>query len=147
MVDLLRRASLLEPELEVVLGGAGVREELPRRLDLVRRVVVRGASDRDLVLRKIVAGTDERQRLQRLGGGTHEAGQLRIPGRRDDLPTPHGDGVDAVPRFDDSVAADFRDDGLTHDYEPYADLLMVGIYCMFSRCRPKMDTTTRRRKR
>src|SRR3954471_4279530 len=51
VVDLLRRPPLLETELEIVLRRLGAREQAANRLDLLDRVVVRGAGDRELVIR------------------------------------------------------------------------------------------------
>src|SRR5262249_53171758 len=145
VVDLLRRPALLETELEVVFGRVRVREELPRGLDLLGCVVMGRARDRDLVVSEVVARAHERQRLQRLRSRAQEADELRIAGARDKFAAAHRDGVDTVPRLDNSVPAYLDEDRLIHDREPYADLRMVGISRMFRVCRPKTGTTTPRK--
>ena len=146
-MDLLRRPSLLQPELEIVLGRVRVREELARRLDLLGRVVMGRARDCDLVLREVVARAHERQCLDRFRGGAHEADELRVAGARDDLAAAHRDSMYAVPRLDDSVPAHLDDDRLAHGSEHYADLRMVGICRTIGKCRPlERGTTTRPRR-
>ena len=119
MVDLVRRPTRLEAEFEVVLARAGVGEKLARRLDLVGRGVMGRTRDRDLVLGEVVARTDERQRLQRLRGGPHEADEIGVAGARDDLAATHRDGMHAMPCLDDSVPSDIHDDGFAHKREDY----------------------------
>ena len=132
----LRRPALLDAELEIVLRRLGPREQRANSRDLLGRVAMRGARDRELVVRQVVAGPHERQRLERLGGGAHEARQRRVARRGHDLAAAHGDGVNPVHRLDDSVAAHLDDDRLAHAREPYADLRMVDICRMVGRCRP-----------
>ena len=64
---------------------------------------------------EVVARANERQRLERLRRGAHEADELRVAGARDDLAVAHRDGVDAVPRLDDSAPAHLDDDRLDHE--------------------------------
>src|SRR5207248_6582311 len=138
---------LLEAELEILLGRLGAREQVADRLDLLGCVAVGRAGDRELVVRQVVAGAHEREGLQRLGAGAHEARQRRIARGRDDPARPDRDSMDAMRRLDDSVAAHLDDDRLAHAREPYVPLRMVGGFGMVGICRPVTATTTRPRTR
>jgi hypothetical protein len=81
---------------------------------------MRSARDRQLVVRQVVPGAHERQRLQRLRGGAHEARQRRVAGRCYHRARADRDRMDPVRRLDDSVAAHLDDDRLAHAREPYA---------------------------
>src|SRR6266404_2028382 len=102
-----------------------------------------GAGDRKLVVGQVVASADERESLQRLRRGAHEARQGRIARRYDHLAPANGDGMDTVHRLDNCVAAHLDDNRLPHAGEPYVPMRMVGISSMVGICRPLMDTTTR----
>ena len=83
--------------LEVVLAAAGAREERPDRGEMLRRSVVRGARDRQLLVRQIRLLERERQRLERLRGGAQERDELRIAGGAHQRAVTHGGHVDVVP--------------------------------------------------
>ena len=77
----LRRAALLRAELEVVLGRLGPREQRAHRGDLLRRVVMGGAGDRELVVRRssrartsgsACSGFEE-ERMKHVSGGSPAA--------------------------------------------------------------------------
>ena len=119
VVDPLRRPALLRTELEVVLRRFRAPEERADGRDLLGRVVVGGASDRELVVWKVVARAHERERLERLRGGAHEARQRRVARRRHHLVAADGHRVNSVHRFDHPVPAHLDDDRLAHAREPY----------------------------
>ena len=136
VVDALRRPALLHAELEIVLRRLGTRKQRSDGSDLFGRVVMRGAGDCELVVRQVVAGSHQRKRLQRLGGGAHEARQRRVARRGHDFARADSDCVNPVHRLDSFVPAHLDDDRLAHAREPYADLRMVDICRMVGRCRP-----------
>src|SRR5437588_3357913 len=114
VVDQPRRATLLRPELEVVLRRVGPREQRTHGGDLLRRVAVRGTGDCELVVRQVVSRADERKRLERFRRGTHEAGLRKVPGCRDDLAAANRDGMNPMHGLDHSVPAHFDDDRFRH---------------------------------
>ena len=75
---------------------------------------MRGAGDRDLVVRQVVARAHERERLDGFDEERMKHVERRVAGGRDDLASAHGDGVNEVPRLDDSVPAHLDDDRLAH---------------------------------
>ncbi len=60
VVHLLRRPTLLDAELEIVLRRLGPREQRTHGGHLLGRVAMGGARDRKLVVRQVVAGSHER---------------------------------------------------------------------------------------
>jgi hypothetical protein len=108
--DLLGRPAFLETELEVVLRRFGFREKSSHSLDLLRRRTVRRGRNREVARVEVVAGADERQRLNRLGRAAHEAGEAGVSGLGDDGAVPDGNRVHAVARLDDAVPAELDDD-------------------------------------
>ena len=70
VVDRLRRAALLETDLQVVLGGGRLGEQAPDGLDLLGLSAMRGGGDRQVHLAEIVPRAHERQRLKGLGRRT-----------------------------------------------------------------------------
>jgi len=114
VVDLVRRPSLLEAELEVVLGRVGLGEEGSRGRQLLRGGAVRRAGDRDVLVGQVVSRPDERQRLDRLAARAHEAHEPGIARLLHDRPVPNGHRVHPVHRLDDPVPANFDDQRLGH---------------------------------
>ena len=110
--DLLRRAALLEAELEVVLVGGRGGEERPHGRDLVLGRAVRGAGDREQAVVQVGAGARDGKRLDRLRRGAHEAREARVAGLGHDVAAADGDRVHPVARLDGPVPAHLDDDGI-----------------------------------
>ena len=143
-----RRPALLRAELEIGLRRLGPREQRAHRGDLLGRVVMGGAGDRELVVRQVVAGAHERQRLQRLRGGAHEARQRRVAGarrpprRRERRLRERGARASTTPLRRTSTTI-----GSLTKANHMRSLRMVGFSGMVGICRPLMGTTTRPTKR
>src|SRR4051812_3208026 len=117
VVDRLRRTALLDAAVELALAAAGRGQQLPHRLDVTRRAVVRGGGDRELLLAQLRVGAGERQRLQRLRGRPQRGGQRRIAERGDDLAVAHGDAVHLVDRLDERPPPHGYPERLSHGRE------------------------------
>ncbi len=110
MEDALGGRAVWRAELEVVHGGGRLREQCADGGDLVVGRAVGRGGDREVAAVEVVAGAGDRQRLDRLRRGAHEAGEVRLPGLGDHSPVPHGNRVHPVHRLDDPVAAHLDDD-------------------------------------
>ena len=107
----------LRARFEVGLGCVRLREQRPDDLELLGPGEMRGARDRDLAVVEIGTRADERERLDRLGGGAEEDEQPRIAGLGNDLPVADGDGVHGVHRLDDAAADHLDLDRIGHSRE------------------------------
>ena len=106
VVDRSGQPTLLLAALEIRFAVAARFEQASHGGDLRRLGAVGRAGDRDLGVVEVGPGANERKRLDRLRAGAEEADERRISGRRDDLSTAHGNGVDAVARLDGRAAPD-----------------------------------------
>jgi hypothetical protein len=97
----------LRPALEIVLFGAGLREEAPNGLELIRSVEMRRARDRHLGVVEIRPRAYERKSLERLRRAAEERDELRVPGRRDDRSAFDGDSVHTMLCLHRVAARDF----------------------------------------
>ena len=93
---------------------AGLAQDAPRGFDVKGLGVVRRGADRDLLVRQTealdAAVLDERQRLEHLDRGAHEADQCRVARACDESTVRvHDRDVDNVLRFDSPAARDFYD--------------------------------------
>ena len=71
---------------------------------------MRGRGDRQVAVVEVVARAGERERLDRLRRGAHEAGERAVAGLGDDRAVLDGDRVHPVLRFHEAVATDLDDD-------------------------------------
>jgi hypothetical protein len=111
-VDPVGGPPLLRAALELVLGRGRTGEERAHGVELRGLRAVRGAGDRALAVVEVVAGTSERERLERLGGRAHADGARRRSGGEEDGAVAHRDEVDEVLRLDRLPALDGYPQGI-----------------------------------
>ena len=110
MEERARRPALLQADLELVLGRGRLRQQRADGGDLVVGGAVRRRGDREVAVVEVVAGAGQRQRLDRLGRGAHEAGERAVSGLRDDDAVLHRHRVHPVPGLHGAAATDLDDD-------------------------------------